>query len=178
MVEFHANFSLIKPKDITRGNGTVLYEVSNRGGKGMLRYFNRGQGSNDPMTMAHMGDGFLMQEGFTLLWLGWQFDPPLRDGLMRLSAPVATDGGDPIRGVVRSEIIVSSLTADRSLADRNHVPYLVVDPQDAVNSMTVRETVEGPRRLIPRSRWQGATLLGNKLGNSRDDANLIRARNN
>ena len=83
-VEFHSNFFLIKPKDVTRGNGTVLYEVSNRGGKGMLRYFNRGQGSIDPETEAHMGDGFLMRNGFTLLWLGWQFDPPVRDGLVRV----------------------------------------------------------------------------------------------
>ena len=49
-VEFHSDFFLIKPKDIQRGNGTILYEVSNRGGKGMLRYFNRGAGSIDPGT--------------------------------------------------------------------------------------------------------------------------------
>ena len=77
-VEFSANFFLIKPKEIARGNGTVVYEVSNRGGKGMLRYFNRAEGSLDPVNLAHMGDGFLLREGFTLLWLGWQFDPPLR----------------------------------------------------------------------------------------------------
>ncbi len=153
-VEFSANFFLIKPKDVTRGNGTVLYEVSNRGGKGMLRYFNQGEGSNNPMTMAHMGDGFLMREGFTLLWLGWQFDPAPREDLMRLSAPIATDNGEPIRGVVRSEIIVSGPTPDASLADRNHVPYPVADLNDAINSLTVRETVEGPRSVIPRSQWQ------------------------
>src|SRR5262245_51007681 len=32
-VEFSADFYLIKPKTIARGNGAVLYEVSNRGGK-------------------------------------------------------------------------------------------------------------------------------------------------
>ncbi len=157
-VEFSANFFLIKPKDIALGNGTVLYEVSNRGGKGMLRYFNRGQGGNDPMTEAQMGDGFLMREGFTLLWLGWQFDPPLRDGLMRLTAPIATDDGRPIRGVVRSEIIVSSPAADRSLADRNHVPYEVADPQDLSNTMTVRSSVDGTRLIVPRSQWRFARV--------------------
>ncbi len=155
-VEFHANFFLIKPKAVAAGNGTVLYEVSNRGGKGMLRYFNRGEGSNDPLTDAHMGDGFLMRQGFTLLWLGWQFDPPQRDGLMRLSAPVATDGGSPIRGIVRSEIIVSSPAADWSLADRNHIPYEVADPEDPFNSMTVRDLVDGTRLIVPRSQWRFA----------------------
>ena len=36
-VEFHSNFYLLKPKHIAHGNGTVLYEVSNRGGKGCCR---------------------------------------------------------------------------------------------------------------------------------------------
>lgn len=35
-VEFSSDFYLIKPKELGRGNGTILYEVSNRGGKGML----------------------------------------------------------------------------------------------------------------------------------------------
>ena len=42
-VEFSSDFYLIKPKDPGRGNGTVLYEVSNRGGKGMIGFFNRGR---------------------------------------------------------------------------------------------------------------------------------------
>ena len=58
----------------------MLYEVSNRGGKGMLGFFNHAAGSLDPATPADMGDGFLMAQGFTLLWVGWQFDPPRRQG--------------------------------------------------------------------------------------------------
>ena len=157
-VEFHSNLFLIKPKDVTRGNGTVLYEVSNRGGKGMLRYFNRGQGSIDPETEAHMGDGFLMRNGFTLLWLGWQFDPPVRDGLVRVYPPIATDDGESIEGLVRSEVVVNRRVFDASLADRNHIPYLVANPDDPTNVMTVRDSVEGPRRVVPGDQWQFARL--------------------
>ena len=157
-VEFSSDFYLIKPKDITRGNGTVLYEVSNRGGKGMLRFFNRGAASRDPQTDADMGDGFLMRHGFTLLWVGWQFDVPRRDGLMRLYTAVATDGGDPITGLVRSEIVVSEQTADRSLADRSHVAYEVADPTDPTNVMTRRESPNGPRRVVPRDTWRFARV--------------------
>ena len=67
-VEFSSDFFLIKPKQIERGNGAVLYEVSNRGGKGMLGFFNHASGSVDPGTAAELGDGFLMRQGFTLLW--------------------------------------------------------------------------------------------------------------
>ena len=155
-VEFRSNFFLLKPKDIGRGNGTVLYEVSNRGGKGMLGYFNNAAGSRDPQTAEEMGDGFLLENGFSLLWLGWQFDVPVRDGQMRLHTPVASDGGNPLTGLVRSEVIVNERAHDRSLADRNHIAYAVADPDDARNVLTVRDGVDQPRRVIPRERWRFA----------------------
>jgi hypothetical protein len=159
-VEFSSDFFLIKPKQVDRGNRTVLYEVSNRGGKGMLGFFNHAAGSLDPESEAHIGDGFLMKQGFTLLWLGWQFDPPAREGLVRVYAPIATDNGKPIVGIVRSEVIVARRSFDASLADRNHVAYAVADPNDPWNTLTVRDTVEGRRRLVPRSQWKFARLEG------------------
>ena len=103
-----------------------------------------------------MGDGFLLQNGFSLLWLGWQFDVPVRDGQMRLHTPVATDGGDPITGLVRSEVIVNQRAYDRSLADRNHIAYPVADPDNPANVMTVRDGVDQPRRVVPRDQWRFA----------------------
>ena len=153
-VEFSSDFFLIKPKQMERGNGTLLYEVSNRGGKGMLGFYNRAAGSLDPTSSAEMGDGFLMKQGFALLWVGWQFDPPHRNGLVRVYPPVATDNGKPIVGVVRSEVIVTGVAFDASLADRDHIAYAVANPDDPANTLTVRDTVEGPRRLIPRSEWK------------------------
>jgi hypothetical protein len=153
-VEFSSDFFLIKPKRIESGNGTVLYEVSNRGGKGMLAFYNRATSSLDPTTEAHMGDGFLMTQGFTLLWVGWQFDVPHREGLVRVYAPIATENGKPIVGIVRSEVIVSRVTLDASLADRDHIAYAVADPNDPANTLSVRDSIEGPRRFIPKSEWK------------------------
>ena len=70
-VEFSSDFFLLKPKRIERGNGAVLYEVSNRGGKGMLGFFNHGTGRLDPSTAADVGDGFLIRQGFALPGVGW-----------------------------------------------------------------------------------------------------------
>ena len=156
MVEFRSNFFLLKPTDVTRGNGTVLYEVSNRGGKGMLGYFNNAAGSRDPRTAEEMGDGFLLENGFSLLWLGWQFDVPMREGQMRLHTPVATDDGATITGLVRSEVVVNERVFDRSLADRSHIAYVVADPDDPANVMTVRDGVGLPRRVVPRDQWRFA----------------------
>ena len=153
-VEFSSDFFLLKPKQIERGNGTLLYEVSNRGGKGMLGFYNQAAGSLDPTTDAQMGDGFLMTQGFTLLWVGWQFDVPHREGLVRVFAPIATDNGRPIVGIVRSEVIVPKVTYDASLADRDHIAYTIANPADSANTLSVRDSIEGPRRFIPRSEWK------------------------
>jgi hypothetical protein len=153
-VEFSSDFFLLKPKQIERGNGTLLYEVSNRGGKGMLAFYNQAAGSLDPTTDAQMGDGFLMSQGFTLLWVGWQFDVPNREGLVRVFAPIATDNGKPIIGIVRSEVIVAKVAFDASLADRDHIAYTIANPDDPANTLTVRDSIEGARRFIPKSEWK------------------------
>ena len=161
-VEFSSDFFLIKPKQIERGNGAVLYEVSNRGGKGMLGFFNHAAGSLDPSSAAEMGDGFLMNQGFTLLWVGWQFDPPQRPGLVRVYPPTASENGRPIRGLVRSDFVVTEREADHSLADRDHAAYPVADPDSPDNVLTVRDSVDGPRRTVPRDQWGFARDQGGK----------------
>ena len=154
-VEFSADFYLLKPADPSRGNGTVLYEVSNRGGKGMLGFFNFAQGAPDPQTTQQFGDGFLLEQGFTLMWIGWQFDVPLRDGLVRVYAPIAKEAdGRAITGLVRSDFVVSERVTDASLADRGHQAYQVSDRDDPATVLSVRDAVEGARRTIPRDQWQ------------------------
>jgi hypothetical protein len=154
-VEFSSDFYLIKPKDPARANGTVLYEVSNRGGKGMLGFFDRAGGSLDPQDAEHFGDGFLLERGFTLLWVGWQFDPPTREGLLRVYAPIAREAdGRSITGLVRSDFVPIETMKQASLADRDHMAYRVADPNDAAAVLTVRDSVEGARRTIARSEWQ------------------------
>ncbi len=154
-VEFSSDFYLIKPKDPSRGNGTLLYEVSNRGGKGMIGFFNLATGSLNPQTPAEFGDGFLLERGFTLLWVGWQFDPPGREGLVRVYAPIAREAdGRPIQGLVRSDFVTVETSKEASLADRSHIAYTVSHPNDPATVLTVRDSVEGPRRTIPRDQWQ------------------------
>ena len=151
-VEFSSDFYLLKPVDASRGNGTVLYEVSNRGGKGMVGFFNFAAGGVDPQTAEQFGDGFLLEHGFSLLWVGWQFDVPMRDGLVRVFAPIAKEAdGRAITGLVRSDFVVIERATEASLADRNHQAYPVSDRTDAATAMTVRDSVEGARRTIPRT---------------------------
>src|SRR3954463_5568019 len=95
-VEASADFYMLKPVDPRRGNGRLFYEVGNRGGKSLLQTFQKAAGSPDPAKEAEFGDGALMRQGFTLLWMGWQWDVPERPGTMRMSMPIAAENGKKI----------------------------------------------------------------------------------
>ena len=153
LVEFSAEFYIVKPKLAGRGNGSLLLEVGNRGRKFLLPFFNFGERSSDPEPKDHFGDGFLMRQGFSLLWVGWQWDTPEVAGRMRMFPPIATDNGNPIRGIVRSDFVPLEPESDHSLADRDHIAYPVAYPDAPENVLTVRDDVEAERRVVARSEW-------------------------
>jgi hypothetical protein len=151
-VEYSADFYLLKPVDPKKGNGRLFYEVGNRGGKGMLGTFQEARGSADPSTEADFGDGWLMEQGFTLLWMGWQWDVP--DGRMRMEMPIPTDHGNAITGLVRGNFIPDVRTDTASLADRGHKGYPVLDRASRENVMTVRSNRLDHPVVVPHERWR------------------------
>ena len=167
-VEFSADLYLYKPKDMNKGNGAVLFEVSNRGGRGILRLVDGGSG---PDPNAEFGDGFLLREGYTIAWLGWEYDLDDQGEKVRLNAPVARDpGGKEIRGLVRSDFTPSQKRDDMPLGHILLGPgggksYPVDDPANSKNVLTVRDTPEGPRRTIPRGQWSFGHSADGKLVN-------------
>jgi len=153
-VEFYADFVIFAPRDPARGNGTLFFEVSNRGRKGLVQVFNRGKGSNDPRTPEEFGDGLLLEQGFLLVWIGWQFDVPREPPLMSVTVPVARNpDGSAIKGWVRSDFVSDQAITRFSLGDRLFFPYKVAKPADSSASLTERSLANGPRRVIPRSDW-------------------------
>jgi hypothetical protein len=153
-VEASADFYMLKPVDPRRGNGRLFYEVGNRGGKSLLQTFQKAAGSPDPTKEAEFGDGALMRQGFTLLWMGWQWDVPERPGTMRMEMPIATDNGRRITGLVRGNFILNERAAAASVADRAHKAYPAIDPNSAENIMTVRDDPTAKGQIVPRSRWR------------------------
>ena len=153
MVAFSADLYVLKPRDPKNGNSAVIFEVSNRGGKGMLGMFDRAGGSSDPKTEHDLGDAFLLEQGYTLVWLGWQFDVPENPALMRLYTPIATENGKPITGHVRAEFSPDQRTDTMPIADRNHRPYQILNPDDTNMQLMVRDTPAGRRTTIARKQW-------------------------
>src|SRR5580698_1831186 len=135
-VEFSADLYLLKPKDMNKGNSAVLFEVSNRGGKGILHLVN---GFSPSTPEGEYGDGFLMREGYTVAWVGWEFDVADHGENLKLYAPVAHDaGGEEIRGLVRSDFTPAQKVDDMPLGHSLLGPtggksYPVDDPASEKN---------------------------------------------
>ncbi len=162
-VEFSADFYMLAPAAPEKGNGTLLVEISNRGGKGLLSRFDYASSALDPRRPQDFGDGFLLERGYTLVWIGWQFDVPRQPGLLRLYAPVARDGAKAITGLVRAQQIGTGTKYEFALADRNHAAYPVLDPDDPNLRIVGHDLMDWSQtEVLPRSAWQFARLADGK----------------
>jgi hypothetical protein len=161
-VHFVGDFILLKPVDLSKGNHRLLYEVNNRGGLAMLARFNLAVGSNDPSGPEHAGNGFLMRQGYSLLWSAWNWDVTSGGGRLQIELPVATDRGAPITGRVVSEIVVDRPSHSEPLAWGNSRCYPVANPDAGDSVLTVRDEQRGARLAIPRAQWRFARDEGGK----------------
>ena len=106
MVEYTADFYILRPKDPAKGNHRILYEVNNRGRKMLFGNIADGpQGINDPQKVADLGNAFPLHRGYTVVWSGWDPDAPRVNLGLGLVAPVATDNGKPIIQQMRDEFV-------------------------------------------------------------------------
>ncbi|RUA20848.1 MAG: hypothetical protein DSY79_09255, partial [Chloroflexi bacterium] len=88
LVEFSADFRMLKPLDTEKGNHKLFFDVVNRGNVLSLRRINSAP-NNDHMDP---GNGFLMRRGYTQVWCGWQHDVPLGNtGGLRAYVPEAAN---------------------------------------------------------------------------------------
>lgn len=140
LVEFTADFLVFRAKDPSKSNGTALFESVNRGRSQMWSAINTGANSN-MKTAQDFGDNFLLQEGYTLIWVGWQFDVAERPGNFKVYAPVVPN----VTGPVRLEILPTAKQMMESLV------YPLADPNSG--SLTVRDAPYGPRTSISKTQW-------------------------
>jgi hypothetical protein len=152
LVEFSADFYLLRPVDPARSNRRLLLDVPNRGRKIALGMFNGTPWAPDPSAAEHFGNGFLMRHGYTVAWVGWQPDVPRRDGLMALDAPVARGVTGRLRCEWRPNLPADVLP----LADRYHIPHPAADLDDPDAELTVRAHAGAAPVAVPRQAWRFA----------------------
>jgi Alpha/beta hydrolase domain len=162
-VEFSADFVAVRPKDPSKGNGSLLLEVPNRGRARIIGLVDGGSWD----LASDVGDAWLLRNGYTVVSLGWQWDAAGKDAL-RFYAPIAKEDGKTITGLLRGDLMASKVMDEIPLGhlilgEIGGSEYPVAAPDDPRNVLTVRESRNAPRTVIPRSDWQFAHTVDGKL---------------
>ncbi|MBI1176854.1 hypothetical protein GC207_05390 [bacterium] len=123
-VEYKVDVEILKPIDMQKGNGTLFYDVVNRGHKVILPFIN-------------------LADGFTVVWSGWQGDLPTSPDLLNTEFPVATNEGQPIIGRSREEYV--DIGTGKFVGKLTY-PAANLDPSQA--TLTAREKERDPRHRI------------------------------
>jgi len=164
-VEFWSDFFLLAPADPRRGNRRLLYDVNNRGNKLALWTFNEALGNN-PATLADAGNGFLMREGYSVLWCGWGGEIPAENDRLLAGLPVAREkGGGPVTGRIHVEICRDEPVESSPLYWTPwtvSVPYPPVSLDTKLAKLTMRPNRSEPAVEIPPERWAFARAENGK----------------
>ncbi|MGV3723755.1 MAG: alpha/beta hydrolase domain-containing protein, partial [Actinomycetota bacterium] len=142
-VEFSADVEILAPVDPSKANGTLLYDVNNRGGRVCLGMFNGG------------ADEFLMRQGYVVAWSGWIGELQAGGERLRLFAPTAKVNGRPIRAKVRAEMAPDVASNRLNVAQwGNHGSYPPTARGLKEATLTYRLREKDPRIPLPRSQWR------------------------
>jgi hypothetical protein len=174
-VGFVADFMILKPLEMARSNRRLFFDYGNRGHKRALQFFNDAPASNDPITLEHAGNGFLMRRGYVIAWLAWEGDLLPGNGRMVIDLPTATEKGQPITGLVRVEYIldqpgIMTLPLSGRAAARSY-PTISLDTSQA--SLTRRRYPYDERCPIAADTWSFARIEGGCGGETGESEQAI-----
>jgi Alpha/beta hydrolase domain len=145
LVEFAGDLLLFLPKNAASARGTVFLEVVNRGRDQALGLLSAARQSSLAPERWNLGDRFLLTQGYTVAFLGWQFDVEPGNGL-RLDVPSA-----PVTGLVRASAITVAPTGP---AGAIGLAYCASDPSQADSTLTFRTAIAATPQVIPRASWE------------------------
>jgi hypothetical protein len=145
-IEYTADFYILRPVDLAKGNGAIFYEASNRGSKAILARFNNATArSNDPSTAEHAGDGFLMRRGFTLVWNGWMPGLPSDNDLLQITVPSA-------KGLAQTTWDELLFNDGKTMQGRLTYEAATTDKNEA--RLIVRERNSDAPVAVPAEQWE------------------------
>ncbi len=163
-VEYEAEFYILRPVEAARGNQKILYDVLNRGRKGMhTRFMDALPASladtNDPKTVNDVGNGLLLRRGYTLVWSSLDPDAPRSNNGMSMKSVFATNNGTPIVRTIRDEIINDTRSRAPASKDAPKWKTMRLTHEAATQDMsqaklTARRAEADPRQEIPASGWK------------------------
>ena len=160
LVSVVSDLFILKPVDLAKGNGAMLFEMVNRGNKRFLQFFNDAPHTNAPKSLADAGNGFLMREGYTIVCTGWQGDVLPGDGRIVLNLPIAREADGPVREVIRAEFVIDepnlvSLPLSGKYSTRS---YAAASLDNSGAKLVRRRYPWEPVEEIPVDAWQFARV--------------------
>ena len=105
-VEFSADMVILKPVDMQKSSGTLLFDVNNRGRKVLFGRFQdtaSDASMNNPVAARDFGNGFLLKRGHVIAWVGWGADIAPGDHRLTVDFPIAQDQGKPVSERILTE---------------------------------------------------------------------------
>jgi hypothetical protein len=145
-VVYRADIEILKPIDLSRGNRALILDTPNRGNKRVTgNWVNGGTGGTEPRTAADAGTGWLMREGYTVVWIGWE--PAVQPGAGRISVqfPVARQGdGQPITARTTQEFQFNNVTSPTTAT----LAYPTASLEELRAQLTVRQYASDARRQV------------------------------
>jgi hypothetical protein len=165
-VQYSFTFSILEPVDLSKSNHTLLYDIVNRGNKVIT-----GWNSVVPSPAPAYGDGFLENEGYILVWSGWEGDLLTAPGRIQLYPPLAKNrDGSSITGQIVTEYDLSTPASFVPLGGgpfagsngRDYAP-VSLDNNNPPATLTERVHQTDPKMPIPNSQWNFALCTSAQL---------------
>jgi alpha/beta hydrolase family protein len=152
-VSYSADFQIIRPIDLSKGNHRIVFDLPNRGGPLAMSTFNDARPSNNTTTAGSPGNGFLMNEGFTLVEGAWDITvlqgTPGSTGF-GVTFPVAKNrDGSSITGPTTEELVVDTNGSPPTLP----LTYPANTSDQSKAQLTVRANYGDTPMLLPSSAW-------------------------
>ena len=151
-VEYSTQVELLKPADMARGNGVVMMEVVNRGNKLALANFNAGSAESvaDLNALKSPRDGWLMRQGMTLAWWGWEMDgTPGLDRVLMPPVVAHNADGSPVTGIVRAEMLTPNPVKTIGFAQSGQVQVYPPDSYVGYPAASRSRTTAGASASAP-----------------------------
>jgi Alpha/beta hydrolase domain len=150
-VRYSTTFAILRPQNLASGNRKIFYDFGNRGNKYILRWFDDAASSNDPSKPEHFGNGFLMRQGYSIAWNGWDGDAPNRPNMMTIDPPVAKNAdGSSITGMVVAETEPSNPGKTKMT-----LPYAASRTVPDNGVLTMRQHQTDPKIPVAAWSWTG-----------------------
>jgi hypothetical protein len=139
MVEYVSDFIILRPAEMVKSNGVLFLSLPNRGN-------------------AFPADTALLGRGYIYFWCAWQADILRGNNRMTMRVPYASDKGNTIAGILRTEYQVNSETTTLNLSSgfftgQTHYSYETVSLDNTGLALTKRILESDHRDTIPKSEW-------------------------